>query len=173
MENIAYSIMSEALIIMFDLTARVTYKNVPNWYRDVTRVWDHDGYEGPVVLVGNKVDTPTRTVQPKEITFHRKKSLQYYDMSVKSNYNLEKPFLYILRRMSGYVVAASSSPCNQRSHLQPNGLIICRDPTLSLVNDGKTDVTPPEIQLDAAAIEAATEELQRASLTQLAEEDDF
>jgi GTP-binding nuclear protein Ran len=42
-----------------------------------------------------------RKVKAKQITFHRKKNLQYYDLSAKSNYNFEKPFLWIARKLSG------------------------------------------------------------------------
>ncbi len=44
----------------------------------------------PIVLCGNKIDCKDRKVKPKEIQFHRKKLLQYYDISAKSNYNFEK-----------------------------------------------------------------------------------
>jgi GTP-binding nuclear protein Ran len=50
----------------------------------------------PIVLCGNKVDVKERKVKAKTITFHRKKNLQYYDISAKSNYNFEKPFLYVM-----------------------------------------------------------------------------
>ncbi len=43
----------------------------------------------------------TRQVQPKSITFHRRKNLQYYEVSVKTAYNVEKPMQYILRRLMG------------------------------------------------------------------------
>jgi GTP-binding nuclear protein Ran len=33
--------------------------------------------------------------------FHRKKNLQYYDISAKSNYNFEKPFLWLARKITG------------------------------------------------------------------------
>ena len=39
-------------------------------------------------------------MKPKDIQFHRKKNLQYYDISAKSNYNFEKPFLYIVRKLT-------------------------------------------------------------------------
>lgn len=39
---------------MFDVTSRITYKNVPNWHRDLTRVCEHI----PIVLCGNKVRSP-------------------------------------------------------------------------------------------------------------------
>lgn len=90
-----YYIGGECGIIMFDLTSRLTYKKVPTWYRDITRVCENI----PIVIVGNKVDVKDRKVPPRSITFHRKKNLQYYDISAKSNYNFEKPFLYLVRKL--------------------------------------------------------------------------
>ena len=81
---------------MFDVTSRQTYKNVPNWHRDVVRVCENI----PIVLVGNKVDVMERTVKARQITFHRKKNLQYYDISAKSNYNFEKPFLWLAKKLA-------------------------------------------------------------------------
>ena len=37
---------------VFDVTSKTTYKRIPNWYRDLTRVCDNI----PMCLVGNKVD---------------------------------------------------------------------------------------------------------------------
>jgi GTP-binding nuclear protein Ran len=37
-------------IIMFDVTSRLTYKNVPTWHRDLCRVCENI----PIVLCGNK-----------------------------------------------------------------------------------------------------------------------
>ena len=37
---------------MFDVTPKVTYKNVPNWHRDLVRVCENI----PIVLTGNLVD---------------------------------------------------------------------------------------------------------------------
>ena len=82
---------------MFDVTSRITYKNVPKWYKDLIRVCDAI----PIVLVGNKVDVKDRKVRAKQIVFHRKKGLQYYDISAKSNYQFEKPFVWLLRKLLG------------------------------------------------------------------------
>ena len=81
---------------MFDVTSRVTYKHVPNWHRDLVRVCEVI----PIVLVGNKVDIKERKVKAKQVLFHRKKNLQYYDISAKSNYNFEKPFLWLARKVT-------------------------------------------------------------------------
>jgi len=92
-----FCFQGQCAIIMFDVTSRVTYKNVPNWHRDLVRVC-----EGiPIVLCGNKVDIKDRKVKAKSIVFHRKKNLQYYDISAKSNYNFEKPFLWLARKLIG------------------------------------------------------------------------
>ena len=92
-----YYIQGQCAIVMFDVTSRITYKNVPNWHRDLTRVCENI----PIVLTGNKVEIKDRKVKAKQITFHRKKNLQYYDISAKSNYNFEKPFLWLARKLCG------------------------------------------------------------------------
>jgi len=92
-----YYINGQCGIIMFDVTSRITYKNVPNWHRDLERVCENI----PLVLCGNKVDVKERKVKTGAVTFHRKKNLQYYDISAKSNYNFEKPFLWLGRKLTG------------------------------------------------------------------------
>jgi GTP-binding nuclear protein Ran len=64
-----YYIKAKCAIIMFDVTSRISYKNVPNWHRDLTRVVE----DIPIVLVGNKCDKD-RAVKTKTIVFHRKKN---------------------------------------------------------------------------------------------------
>jgi GTP-binding nuclear protein Ran len=93
-----YYVGGRAAIIMFDVTSRITYKSVNVWHRDLVRVCENI----PIVLCGNKVDVKDRKVKPKHIVFHRKKpNIQYYDISAKSNYNFEKPFLWITRKLTG------------------------------------------------------------------------
>jgi len=105
----AYYIQGQCAIIMFDVTSRMTYKNVPNWHTDIVRVCDNI----PIVLCGNKVDIKDRKVKAKQITFHRKKYLQYYEVSAKSNYNFEKPFLWLARKLIGPTLNFVESPALQ------------------------------------------------------------
>jgi len=91
-----YYIGGHSGIVMFDVCSRITYQNVPKWYKDLVRVCENI----PIVLVGNKVDVKDRKVKAKQIVFHRKKNLQYYDISAKSNYQYEKPFVWLLRRLT-------------------------------------------------------------------------
>jgi GTP-binding nuclear protein Ran len=124
-----YYIGGQAAIIMFDVTARVTYKSVPHWHKDLVRVCETI----PIVLVGNKVDCKDRKVKPKDIFFHRKKNLQYYDISAKSNYNFEKPFLYIARKVTG---TADLAFVETPALAQPE---IKMDPNLIAINEKELD----------------------------------
>jgi GTP-binding nuclear protein Ran len=94
-----YYTEAHACLMMFDVTSMITYKSIPSWYESFRAV---KGCENvPVVLCGNKVDCKDRRVKPTDITFHRQENLQYYDMSAKSNYNFDKPFLYLIRKLLG------------------------------------------------------------------------
>ncbi len=86
-------------ILMFDLTSRLTYKDIPNWYRRFTQaVVD----SVPIALCGNKSDDyMNRKVQPAHIKYHRKKNLPYYEISVKRCWNIYKPLLYFLKKVTG------------------------------------------------------------------------
>ncbi|KAI9190345.1 GPI-anchored [Blastocladiella emersonii ATCC 22665] len=136
-----YYIQGQCAIIMFDVTSRITYKNVPNWHRDLVRVCENI----PIVLCGNKVDIKERKVKAKAITFHRKKNLQYYDISAKSNYNFEKPFLWLARKLVGNA-----------------NLEFVAAPALA----------PPEVHVDQSLMADYEREMQEAANVVLPEEDD-
>ena len=92
-----YYIGAHGAFVMFDVCQRSSYKNVPVWYKDLTKVCGNI----PMVLIGNKVDIKDRKLKAQQITFHRKRNLQYYDVSAKSNYQYEKPFLWMLKALVG------------------------------------------------------------------------
>jgi len=136
-----YYIQGQCAIIMFDVTSRITYKNVPNWHRDLVRVCENI----PIVLCGNKVEIKDRKVKAKQIVFHRKKNLQYYDISAKSNYQFEKPFLWLARKLVG-------------------------DNDLKFVE--AVALAPPEYQIDMAQQQKYEQELAAAAAMPLPDEDD-
>uniref|UniRef100_A0A2K6GVW2 GTP-binding nuclear protein Ran n=1 Tax=Propithecus coquereli TaxID=379532 RepID=A0A2K6GVW2_PROCO len=92
-----YYIEAQCAIIMFDVTSRVTYKNVLNWHRDLVRVCENI----LIVLCGNKMDIKYRKVKAKSIVRHRSKNFQYHNISAKSNYSFVKPFLWLPRKLIG------------------------------------------------------------------------
>ena len=117
-----YYVNGDCAIIMFDVTSRVSYKNVPNWYRDITRVCG----DIPIVLCGNKVDMgPARKVRARTITFHRKKNLQYYELSAKSNYNFAKPFEWLSKLLTqddrlSFIAEPALAPPDPTSAVNPH-----------------------------------------------------
>lgn len=87
----------QCAIIMIDVTSRMSYRSLPNWYREITKACGCI----PIVIVANKVDVQERQLKSTHITFHRKKEgLQYYELSVRDNLNVEKPFLWLARRLA-------------------------------------------------------------------------
>jgi GTP-binding nuclear protein Ran len=137
-----YYLMGHCAIIMFDVTSRITYKNVPNWHRDLTRICENI----PIVLTGNKVEIKDRKVKPKQINFHRKKNLQYFDISAKSNYNFEKPFQWIARKL-------------------------CGDDSLRFVE--APALAPPEFSISEEESAALELEIRKAAEQELPEDEDF
>ena len=91
-----YYVGADAAIIMFDVSSRISYKQIPSWYRDIRRVES----DIPVILIGNKIDINDRQVKDKNVKFHRRKNIPYIPISTKSNYNYEKPFLCIARKIA-------------------------------------------------------------------------
>jgi len=136
-----YYVLGQCGIIMFDVTSKITYKNVPNWHRDLERVCE----KIPIVLCGNKVDVKERKVKTGAVTFHRKKNLQYFEISAKSNYNFEKPFLWLARKLVG-------------------------NPTLEFV--ASPALAPPEVPLDASLMAQYQQELDEATRAPLPDEED-
>ena len=134
-------IQGQCAIIMFDVTSRHTYKEVPIFHHDLVRVCKNI----PIVLTGNKVDIKDRKVKAKSIVFHRKKNLQYYDISVKSSYNFEKPFLWLARKLIG-------------------------DPNLEFVP--MPALLPPEVQMDPQWQMKVQQEYNEAQNIALPEDDE-
>ena len=127
---------------MFDVCSRITYKNVPKWYKDITRVCDNI----PIVLVGNKVDVKDRKVKARQILFPRKHGIQYYDISAKSNYQFEKPFVWLLKNL-------------------------LKDASLQLVE--APALAAKEVEIDADQLKAMEDEMRSAEIAPIddAEED--
>ena len=89
-----YYASSKGLILMFDVTSKLSYGHLGEWYDSVLD-------DIPLVVCGNKVDMEGRVVKHKDITFHVTHKCQYYDISAKSSYNYEKPFLWLAREIMG------------------------------------------------------------------------
>lgn len=90
-----YYVQSDCAIVMFDLTGKLSYENSKKWYSDIRNVCGNI----PVVLVGSKSDISDIKVQPDDIELDRANGEMYFSISSKSNYNFEKPFIALARKL--------------------------------------------------------------------------
>lgn len=96
-----YYLQAQGAIVMFDLTRKgVQHVNevarCKEYIRDIQRVV---GYENiPIVIAGNKCDLKDR----HRMDYHPFRPALYYDISARSNYNFEKPFLVLARALTGH-----------------------------------------------------------------------
>lgn len=88
----------DCIILMFDLTRRDTLDVLPGIY-ELYKFAYNLSPAIPTVVCGNKCDLQARAIGASEIQKSVIESgLTYYDISSKSNYNYEKPFLYLTRQ---------------------------------------------------------------------------
>ena len=128
--------------------------------RDLNDFIFHSRAQSPALFVVNT----TFDVGAKTITFHRKKNLQYYDISAKSNYNFEKPFLWLARKLVGNPALVCSIPL--RGLEKPGVLTVRKDFVAAPA------LAPPTAQVDEALLERYRQEMEDASAIPLPGEDD-
>ncbi|CAE7217880.1 RAN [Symbiodinium natans] len=93
-----YFIGAQCAMVFFDVTNLQSHQNVSKWVTELRKV----AGDIPVVVVGNKVDAGGRLVKAQEGSLlMRKLKVQYYDLSVRSHFNMEAPLLFMSRRLLG------------------------------------------------------------------------
>lgn len=90
---------TDLVLILFDVQSRVSYKRVPDHFRDANRICG--AHALPVhwsMLCANKIDVDweKHKVQPKHVTFHRKKGMPLVPMSARATVGLLDPFALFL-----------------------------------------------------------------------------
>ena len=132
-------------IIMFDVTCKTSHDSAREWYNHLTTP-TFLRKKIPIVLCGNKVETKNYPkIKENQITFREDKNLQYYDISVKSNINVEMPFLWLARTLIDD---------DQLKYVEPPALM------------------PPEFELDDATRQKYEQELKKAATENLPDDDD-
>jgi len=95
-----YWIKSDAAILMFDLTNASTFATAQVTLKEVDRQLNLATL--PLVVCGNKCDRQNHGVSTKELVEWRSNArVDYYPISAKSNYNFEKPWLNLMRKLTG------------------------------------------------------------------------
>ena len=94
----AYFMETKGVIMLFDVLNQASYDHLDDWRDTISQEAVPIGT--PTVVCGNKIDCKDRVVIPKDI--HCPLGVMYYDISARSNFNYEKPFLYLARKLTGY-----------------------------------------------------------------------
>jgi GTP-binding nuclear protein Ran len=79
-----YYVGSDAAIVVYDTTSKISYTNVPIWKKLFNNVIP----DAPVIICGNKSDIPSHC--------------EHHDttkISVKTGHNMEEPFLLLARKL--------------------------------------------------------------------------
>ncbi len=101
-----YCIGADAIIIMFDVTNKSSYKNAISSYREHFKVAPNV----PIVLVGNKIDCKNYRAQQhilkrdqygEDYTTYIPNCIAYIPMSVKENTNIDNPFVTLIEKFTG------------------------------------------------------------------------
>jgi GTP-binding nuclear protein Ran len=92
----AYNMQADAFIVFFDVTHKGSWKEVPSWITNIQK----SNPSALIIVVGNKADSDHRVVKLSDI-LDAKLGVPYYDISVKSRYNYEKPFMFALQNKFG------------------------------------------------------------------------
>ena len=92
-----YYIEGQCAIMIFDVRSRITLRSLPNWYNDITR----NCRNIPIALIGNNVEATDWKVKRREVTFHQKERPGVFGNSMKLMHNLNKPFLWLARELTG------------------------------------------------------------------------
>lgn len=95
--NATYLNGAKAIIGMCDLTSKLSFKSLEHWYNKY--VLSEDLLK---VSCGSKYDTINHKINNDDKIKLKDKWSQYYDISAKSNYNYEKPFMYLSQKLTGF-----------------------------------------------------------------------
>lgn len=91
----SYYKCADAAVVMFDRHSESSYQNAFKWLGGIMARCPGI----PMVFCGNKVDIKSTEVGLTNSVFQQLGD--YYDLSVKSIYNFEKPFLRLARQLTG------------------------------------------------------------------------
>ena len=93
-----YYVDAKAAIVMFDVTSRATFKNVPRWLMKLRTLTTLNNVNIPTIVCGNKVDLKDRKINASSLKAGFTRNItNYFDISARGNFNFDKPFLELAK----------------------------------------------------------------------------
>eukprot|EP00112_Aurelia_sp_Birch-Aquarium-sp1_P011274 Seg237.5 transcript_id=Seg237.5/GoldUCD/mRNA.D3Y31 product="Rab-like protein 2A" protein_id=Seg237.5/GoldUCD/D3Y31 len=83
----SYYHQANACILVFDITRKITYKNLAQWYKELRQYRD----KIPCIVVANKIDVDCN-ITSKSFNFPKKYKLPFYFVSASDGTNVVKVF---------------------------------------------------------------------------------
>ncbi|XP_022102404.1 rab-like protein 2A [Acanthaster planci] len=93
----SYYHQAHACIMVFDVTRKVTYKNLPQWYKELRNYRP----KIPCLLAANKIDVDYNITQ-KNFNFAKKYNLPFYFVSAADGTNVVKLFREAIKSAAAY-----------------------------------------------------------------------
>ncbi|CAJ1406033.1 unnamed protein product [Effrenium voratum] len=86
----------QAAVLVFDVNSRSSWRQVPGYLQQLRQ----NCGPVPTVLVGNKADKPpSEALKAARRAFQQRERLQFYEVSAKEPRAVERPFLWLARRL--------------------------------------------------------------------------
>ncbi|PIK58468.1 putative rab-like protein 2A isoform X2 [Apostichopus japonicus] len=93
----SYYHKAHACILVFDVTRKITYKNLPTWYKELREYRP----EIPCLLAANKIDVDYKVTQ-KTFHFGKKYNMPFYFVSAADGTNVVKLFREAINMAHSY-----------------------------------------------------------------------
>jgi len=91
-----YAVGADAVMGICDVTSKMSAENLDWWQNKMNE------QRLPSVVCGNKSDCNTHKLSQLDKRRLKEKWGMYFDVSARSYYNYEKPFLHLARKLSGH-----------------------------------------------------------------------
>ncbi|CAH1799721.1 unnamed protein product [Owenia fusiformis] len=93
----SYYHQAHACILVFDTTRKITYKNLPNWFKELRQYRP----EIPCLCAGNKIDVDY-SITKKAFGFPKKHNMPFYFVSASDGTNVVKCFRDAIKAAVAY-----------------------------------------------------------------------
>jgi len=107
----AYFLEADLVLLFFDVTRKDSYIHLSRWYNFLIYL----AHGTPIILVASKVDMPNRIVTYNKTLLHRRRGMQYVEISNKTNYGIEK----LINMCSQAILGQNQMEINQELHIKP------------------------------------------------------
>ncbi|XP_038073611.1 rab-like protein 2A [Patiria miniata] len=129
----SYYHQAHACIMVFDVTRKVTYKNLPQWYKELRSYRP----EIPCLLAANKIDVDYN-ITHKNFNFAKKYNLPFYFVSAADGANVVKLFREAIKSAAAYKANPTDFMDEVMQELENfDDLKLSPDGSLDLVNNSE------------------------------------